>query len=101
MPGNVVPASRISRRLRKNYLNLLPASDIFFQSDRASRNGNYDYIFQESLNIAENVSRTCASTINLSEKTILFGQVRINSYENQKSAPTLYDSQYGLGMAAE
>lgn len=68
-PNKIIPASRILPVMQK-YLNLLPQPNFF---NTAFSGGNYNYYFQESLNIPKRIE-SGRLDYNVSEKTIVWGR---------------------------
>jgi hypothetical protein len=71
-PGGVIPANRIVPSM-KNYLNLLPLPNFVSDQNLRVSNGNYNYVFQESLNVPKWLNSARAD-YNISEKTQLFAR---------------------------
>jgi hypothetical protein len=80
IPGNIVPASQISKSTQ-NYLNLLPLPNF---SNAAVSNNNYNYVYQESLIVPKRFENVRLD-YNLSPQTMLYG--RFNYWlEDQQGA---------------
>ncbi|HEY1497408.1 MAG TPA: carboxypeptidase regulatory-like domain-containing protein, partial [Candidatus Solibacter sp.] len=79
-PGNIVPTNRILPSMQ-NYLNLLPLPNY---GNNAISGGNYNYVFQESLNVPKR-DETGRLDFNASDKTQMY--IRYGYWwEDQKGA---------------
>ena len=73
-PGLIVPASRILKSTQ-NYLNLLPIPNYTSAADQAIAKGQYNYLYQESLNVPKRVE-TGRLDYNITGNTTMY--VRFN-----------------------
>ncbi len=67
--GNVIPPSMVLKSTQ-NYLNLLPLPNFF---NTAISKGNYNYVFQESLNVPKRIE-TARVDYNLGDKTSMYAR---------------------------
>jgi hypothetical protein len=68
--GNVIPADRILKSTQ-NYLNLLPLPNFTSAANQLIAKGQYNYVFQESLNVPKRIE-TGRIDYNISEKTMMY-----------------------------
>lgn len=70
IPGNVIPSDRILKSTQ-NYLNLLPLPNYISAANQLVAKGQYNYVFQESLNVPKRIE-TGRIDYNISEKTMMY-----------------------------
>jgi hypothetical protein len=68
-PGNIIPANRILQSTQ-NYLNLLPLPNF---TNTAISGGNYNYVYQESLNVPKRIE-TGRLDYNMSPRTTMYAR---------------------------
>ena len=68
--GNIIPANRILKSTQ-NYLNLLPLPNYTSAANQLIAKGQYNYVFQESLNVPKRIE-TGRIDYNISEKTMMY-----------------------------
>ena len=90
IPGNIVPPSEINKSTQ-NYLNLLPLPNFF---NPAISNNNYNYIFQESLNVPKRIENLRLD-YNISEKTMLYGRFNYWWEDQQGANVTVGNGAWG------
>ncbi len=89
-PNNVIPASRILPSM-KTYLNLLPLPNFF---NNAVSGGNYNYVFQESLNVPKR-DEGARLDYNLSGNTTMYVRYGYWWEDQQGAAVSAGNSSWG------
>jgi hypothetical protein len=89
-PGNIVPATRILQSTQ-NYLNLLPLPNML---NTAITNGQYNYTYQESLNVPKRLE-TGRLDYNTSSNTIMYGRFNYWWEDQAGAAVSAGNSSWG------
>ncbi|MCU1234701.1 MAG: TonB-dependent receptor, plug, partial [Candidatus Solibacter sp.] len=89
-PGNIIPANRILPSMQA-YLNLLPSPNY---GNTAISGGNYNYIFQESLNVPKR-DETGRLDFNASDKTSMYIRYGYWWEDQQGAAVSAGNSAWG------
>ncbi|MGA2271627.1 MAG: carboxypeptidase regulatory-like domain-containing protein [Bryobacteraceae bacterium] len=89
-PGNIVPASRILQSTQ-NYLNLLPLPNFL---NTAVSAGNYNYYYQESLNVPKRIE-TGRLDYNMSSNTTMYARFNYWFEDQSGAAVSAGNSAWG------
>ncbi len=92
-PGNVIPASRLIPSM-VNYLKLLPEPNYTSAADLAVSKGQYNYLFQESLNVPKWLN-SARLDYNISDKTQFFARFNYWYEDQQGSAVSASNTAWG------
>src|SRR5205823_5291102 len=92
-PGNIIPANRILQSTQ-NYLILLPLPNYTSQADQLIAKGQYNYVYQESLNVPKRIE-TGRIDYNLSEKTMLYFRMNYWWEDQSGSAVSAANTSWG------